>query len=218
MLHIGASLTKEEVQKLKGALKECYIKTFEEIHSSPTSRAKLKETSLHLLGDGKQSSQDITYEQLSEIIVNENEHTRIALIGETGVGKTTLLAKIAHDWAKGRCFKTVDLLLLIHLRESKKCSCIGDVVMQQSPLTLNGRRINDYLETKELKTILLFDGLEEYNGNISKHDPGDATMSALRGEVLPKTTVLITTQPRRSAQITDNAPLNRIYTTIRIER
>ena len=97
-------MTKEEVQKLKSALKECYIKTFEEIHSSPTSRAKLKETSLHLLGDGKQSLQDITYEQLTQIIVNENEHTRIALIGETGVGKTTLLAKIAHDWAKGICF------------------------------------------------------------------------------------------------------------------
>ena len=38
---------------------------------------------------------------LFKIFENENEKARIAFLGEAGVGKTTLLAKITHDWAMG---------------------------------------------------------------------------------------------------------------------
>ena len=66
--------------------------------------------------------------------------------------------------------------------------------------------------------MLLFDSIEEYTGNISEHDPDDVTVGVLRGQVLQRTPVLITTQTRRAAQITENVLLNKIYIKIRIER
>ena len=58
--------------------------------------------------------ESIKYE---EVFSNLSSGARLIIEGRPGSGKTTLVHKISHDWAKGELkFNHCKLLLLIHLR------------------------------------------------------------------------------------------------------
>ena len=99
---------------------------FKEIKTSPLNEQSLRDldqiyVNLLLLNDScNREIEPMDYEKLLEMITDEKEKSRILLIGEAGVGKTTLLSKLAHDWATGKCLADIDLLLFDNLRQSRR--------------------------------------------------------------------------------------------------
>ena len=100
-----------------------YRKLFSKTKTSPLdakSYRKLDQIYVNLSmlqGMGRDSKPDITYEHVFQILANEETITRIAFLGEAGVGKTTLLSKIAYDWAMDKHLIDVELLFFVPLRE-----------------------------------------------------------------------------------------------------
>ena len=124
-------MTPEEVNTFKEELKTFYRIEFDEIKTSPLdplSLRKLEHIYVHLvlLGEGTYEM-PVEYDELFTIFENRNEKTRIALFGEAGVGKTTLLAKIAYDWAIGNRLHDVDLLFYVRLREIGNCGYFAEI-------------------------------------------------------------------------------------------
>ena len=208
----GSRLTVDNIRKLSEILKKFYRDTFKEIQTSPLdpeSTKKFEQVYVNLLllsENGYDDEEHIDYENIFEILTNRKDKSRIIFLGEAGVGKTTLLAKIAYDWAKGRRLQNIDVLLYIPLREFQKSSYFGDIIKSYvsqtgEKLNLRTNKIDNYVKNNRGNVMLLLDGFDEYCGDIMKPDPSNALVGTLRGDELDKTPVIVTTRPWRADQL-----------------
>lgn len=146
--------------------------------------------------------------------------------GVPGIGKTTLVQKIIHDWATGTIYPYFQFVFSFKFRDLNSIS---------SKVTLKDLIINSYphLETilEELwknPTVLLFifDGFDEFNGFIDFTDRGEVTKpkhicydpeclcevpdivySLIQRKLLPGCSVLLTTRPA-SLNLLEQANIN----------
>ena len=167
---LGQLMTATEVNDLKEELKTFYRIEFNEIKTSPLdplSLRKLEHIYVHLVLLGEETytrPKPVEYDELFKIFENKKEKTRIAFLGEAGVGKTTLLAKITHDWAMGNRLQDVDLLFYVRLREIEKCRYFAEIprTFLSDGLNLSNTKLDEYMRTHQRKIMFLLDGLDEY--------------------------------------------------------
>ena len=222
---LGQLMTATEVNTLKEELKTFYRIEFNEIKTSPLdplSLRKLDHIYVHLLLLGEETYErpkQVEYDELFEIFENESEKARIAFLGEAGVGKTTLLAKIAHDWAMGSRLHDVDLLFYVHLREIENCAHFAEIprTFLSDGLNLSNTKLNEYLRTHQRKIVFLLDGLDEYKGDIKQATPNDDLIQIMRGDKFKRAPVIVTTRPWRAEQITSVEQINKKYKRMRVE-
>ena len=221
----GHSMTPEEVVTLKEELKTFYQIEFEEIKTSPLdplSLRKLEHIYVHLVLLGERSyemHQPVEYDELFKIFENENEKARIAFLGEAGVGKTTLLAKIAYDWAMGNRLHDVDLLFYVRLREIENCPHFAEIprIFLSDGLNLSNTNLDDYMKTHQRNIMFLLDGLDEYKGDIKLATPNDDLIQIMRGDKFKRAPVIVTTRPWRAEQITSIESINKKYRRMLVE-
>ena len=139
---------------------------------------------------------------------------KILAVGRPGIGKTVLTEKIMRDWAKGvdevyrgkiafyfkfRWFNAKDpigMTLKMFLRYGTELS------------NEKFQRIYEYITTHPKSAFLIFDGLDEFNGNAECLDllppPNDPNIcmsgislfvKLISGRLLPGATVLVTSRP-----------------------
>ena len=222
---LGQSMTSKEVYTLKEELKTFYRIEFDEIKTSPLdplSLRKLEHIYVHLvlLGEGTyEMPQPVHYDELFKIFEHGNGKTRIAFLGEAGVGKTTLLAKIAHDWATGKRLYDVDLLFYVRLREIENCVHFAEIprTFISDGLNLSNTKLDEYMRTHQRNIMFLLDGLDEYKGDIKLATPNDDLIQIMRGDKFKRAPVIVTTRPWRAEQITSVERINKKYRRIRVE-
>ena len=218
-------MTATEVNTLKEELKTFYRIEFDKIKTSPLDPQSLRKlehiyVQLVLLGEGTYGRpKPVEYDGLFEIFENENDKTRIAFLGEAGVGKTTLLAKIAHDWAMGNRLQDVDLLFYVRLREIENCTYIAEILRTflSDGLNLSDTKLDEYMRTHQRNIMFLLDGLDEYKGNIKLASQSDDLLQIMRGDKFKRAPVIVTTRPWRAEQITSIDTINKMYRRIRVE-
>ena len=148
----------------------------------------------------------------------EDTIPRFAFVGEAGVGKTTLLNKIALDWALDKHLTKIDLLLFVPLRELENCTVLGDIldIYVSRGIDLNRSKVEEYVRSYPKKVMLLLDGLDEYDGNIREADPTNKMIGILRGDELKQSPVIVTTRPWRAIQITTTPTIDLRYSRIEV--
>ncbi|XP_030834753.1 NACHT, LRR and PYD domains-containing protein 3 [Strongylocentrotus purpuratus] len=212
-----------EMMKLREQLKRRYRKKFGQIKTSPVdsqSRTLLQHIYVSLvlmLGLEGEKEEPIDYDGLFKFIKTDTPTgfvTRLAFIGEAGVGKSTLFAKIALDWAEGKILQEINLLFLESFREIKESEFFGDTVMAHFPddLEIEGEQVDAYVRKNPRKVLILLDGLDEGHIDIKKPDSNDAIVSIVRGERFIDTPVVITTRPFGADQIKSTMTINDHYT------
>ena len=163
-------------------------------------------------------SSELTMENLLELLTNGIK-SRILCEGEAGVGKTTLLAKIAHGWASGTCLQEIDLLFWVPLRELEQSEYF-DTIPQRYLMDLfdiQPGRLDEFIRSNQRRAIILLDGLDEYKGDVNDAQSRTAVTLVMRGEKFTRTPVLVTTRPWRSDQIIADDVISKFYTHVRIE-
>ena len=217
-------LSDEEAQKLRSKLKNFYIALYEKIATCPldqNSLQDLKDVFVELvLLDDKNSEQEICYEEFLNMLKNTQDHFRMALIGEAGVGKTTLLAKIAHDWATDNNDLThIQFLFMGALRDAKDSSYFHDILLKypSTDIQFEEEKINNYIEMKGENVLFLLDGLDEYSGDITEEDSNNYSSALLRGDKFPRSKVVVTTRPWRADQITSVQSISDKYVRILVK-
>eukprot|EP00057_Strongylocentrotus_purpuratus_P028950 XP_011683424.1 PREDICTED: uncharacterized protein LOC105447277 [Strongylocentrotus purpuratus] len=218
----------DKVQRLREKLQDRYIEEFSEVKVSPMdpeSRTWLQHIYVSLilmLGCRGDQQKEIRYEDLFSFIQNKTKKgfiTRLAFLGEAGVGKSTLFAKIALDWATGKCLQDITLLFHESFRDIEDSPFFGDIVMNHFPddTEINGESIDKYIKENQRKVLILLDGLDEAKIDITCPNRKLAIVSIARRERFIDTSVLISSRPFGADQIKSIPKIHDKYSYILIE-
>ena len=213
-----------DIGNISIALKAFYRDKFSTTRTSPLDDKSIKKleeiyVNLSLLtGKRKDQREDIAYESVIGGLTNAENIARIAFVGEAGVGKTTLLQKMAYDWAHCRHLRDVTLLLFVPLREMENGSSLRDIlqIYVSHGIGLYCKKVEDFIRSDPKKVMFLLDGLDEYNGQLRDPDPTSTLVSIMRGDKMKHSPVVITTRPWRAEQITSTPKLELRYSLVTV--
>ena len=135
---------------------------------------------------------------------------RILVQGQTGIGKSTFVKKLAVDWAElddtttedkqKDILKTFELLVVVNLKEVSKCQSLKDVISRSSIFAREEKYLTDsllnYIINNQDKVLLVFDGYDEY-GCGSNSD----IYEIFSGNELRNCCVLITTRISKADEL-----------------
>ena len=172
-------------------------------------------TNMVLLEGGEEKPLD--YNDLLNLEINGGPALRVMVQGEAGAGKTTLCAKIAWDWINGmEHLKQYEMLLVAPLRESEDLT-LGEVAKAylSDSNTVQADQLNEYILSNPSKVFTIFDGLDEFKGDIRYSSDKDI-VKIIRSERMKSCLVLVTSRPWKADEIKLDNKLN-VYTFLRIE-
>ncbi|XP_072891327.1 NACHT, LRR and PYD domains-containing protein 3-like [Hemitrygon akajei] len=134
--------------------------------------------------------------------------------GVPGIGKTTMVQRIVHDWATGTIFQQFQFVFSFKFRDLNSINCrinMRELILDQYPYF--GNILREVWKKPE-GLLFIFDGLDEFKHRIDfadyrrdtepKHqcpDPewwcevSDIVYSLIQGKLLPGCSVLVTTRP-----------------------
>ena len=166
----------------------------------------------------RKQKQHLPDDEFRKLIQPGQPPYRILLVGEAGVGKTTFLAKLANDWMTGEDFKDIKLLFRIPLREAERTDQFGIIVQKYlSDATIYGKRLDEYVRTHQSKVMLLLDGLDEFEGDITGVGENNVLAQIMGGNKFKECVVVITTRPWRADKFLNNPKLEEKFTFVTVE-
>ena len=166
----------------------------------------------------RKQKQHLPDEEFRKLIQPGQPPYRILLVGEAGVGKTTFLAKLSNDWMTGVDFKDIEILFRIPLREAERTDQFGNIVQKYlSDATIYGERLDEYVRTHQSKVMLLLDGLDEFEGDITGVSENNVLAQIMGGVKFKECVVVITTRPWRVDKILNNPKLEEKFTFVTVE-
>ncbi|XP_055486829.1 NACHT, LRR and PYD domains-containing protein 3-like [Leucoraja erinacea] len=137
-----------------------------------------------------------------------------SVAGVPGIGKTTMVQKIVHDWATGKIYEHFPFVFSFKFRDLNTINCrvnLRELILEQYPYFKN--ILGEVWKNPE-GLLFIFDGLDEFKGRIDfadsqrdtepKHqcpDPewwcevSDIVYSLIQHKLLPGCSVLVTTRP-----------------------
>ena len=135
---------------------------------------------------------------------------RILVQGQTGIGKSTFVKKLAVDWAElddattgdkqKDILKKFELLVVVNLKEVSKCQSLKDVISRSSIFARKDKHLTDsllnYISNNEDKVLLVFDGYDEYRCGSNSE-----IYEVFKGNELRKCRVLITTRLAKADEL-----------------
>ncbi|XP_030851678.1 uncharacterized protein LOC105446752 [Strongylocentrotus purpuratus] len=199
-------LTKEQVDQCAQDFKTFYRTRLCKIRTDPLDFNSILEferiyTNLVLLRNemGTTRQMPLDYAELLTTKVNGVFPKRLMVEGEGGAGKTTFCSKMAWDWAeRTKEFEEFDWVLVIPFRNTKEGQTVGDIAKTYLPdsNTVQPRQIDKYILSAPTKVFIIFDGLDEYEGDILKESSDIAKI--LRSEKFVECRVVVTTRPWRA--------------------
>ena len=166
----------------------------------------------------RKQKQHLPDDEFRKLIQPGQPPYRVLLVGEAGVGKTTFLAKLASDWIKSNDFEDIELLFRIPLREAERTNQFGNIVQKYlSDATIYGERLDEYVRTHQSKVMLLLDGLDEFEGDITGVSENNVLAQIMGGDKFKECVVVITTRPWRADKILNNSKLEGKFTFVTVE-
>ncbi|XP_041466538.1 uncharacterized protein LOC121417044 [Lytechinus variegatus] len=157
-------------------------------------------------------------EKIFSAEVNGRFPSRILISAPAGRGKTTAVAKMAHDWVnreEGSGLEDLPLLFVVKFRNTSQSTSIGEAIISQllsdvKDLTPEG--MEEFIRQHQGICHIILDGLDEYAGIFSSSN----IMNILRWEMFQQCRVLVTTRPHLE-NVFSQGDLPRVYTKMEIE-
>uniref|UniRef100_A0A4W3HE94 NACHT domain-containing protein n=1 Tax=Callorhinchus milii TaxID=7868 RepID=A0A4W3HE94_CALMI len=140
--------------------------------------------------------------------------TSAVVSGVAGIGKTTMVQKIVHDWATGKIYPHFHFVFIFKFRDLNRLNCritLNRLITEQYPYL---RGDLDELWKHPERLLFIFDGLDEFRGSIDFADIrrdtepqrrcthpefrcklSDIVYSLIQKKLLPGCSVLVTSRP-----------------------
>ena len=137
--------------------------------------------------------------QETEIFVPRDSMKFVVLEGAPGIGKSTFAWELCRQWALGNILTDFRLVVLLRLREIgvQIAQNITDLLYHNDIFLRNA--ISCIVQESEGQdTLLILDGFDEFPSNLRI---SSLVSLIIRGSVLPKATLLVTSRPSARVQL-----------------
>ena len=155
-----------------------------------------------LQGNVKQvlhSSKEISIEQILEPVKGQNKPRLVLIEGAPGIGKSTLAWELCRKWEELSCMQQYSLVVLLRLREEKV-----QQISEVSHLFISYENkhkkslVEEVSESQGSGVLFILDGFDELPKTLQKEG---FLLDLIKGNVLPASTVLVTSRPSATAQL-----------------
>ncbi|XP_072016974.1 uncharacterized protein [Amphiura filiformis] len=149
------------------------------------------------------------YDELFSLKKNKGKDKRVLRVllkGEAGSGKTTLVGKIAFDWAQGikanrnPSLGKFDLLFSLKMRDFDQDMSLVDAIFDQllpSDSKVSRRGLERHIVENAEKVAVILDGADEFSGRIEKSPQGNLVMDVVCNKMLCNSCVVVTSRPHK---------------------
>ena len=155
-----------------------------------------------LLGNVNQVLKNRKEISIEQILVPDKGQNKLRLVlmeGAPGIGKSMLAWELCRKWEEFSCMKQYSLVVLLRLREEKVQS-ISEV--SQLFLSYESKHkkslVEEVSESQGSGVLFILDGFDELPKTLQKES---FLLDLIRGDVLPASTVLVTSRPSATAQL-----------------
>ena len=141
----------------------------------------------------KKKKTPLTKDQIT-VLPNGTTARRVLIEGAPGIGKTTLLWQLCHQWADGELLQQWELVILVQLRDetTRTAQCLSDLLYH--PDDNISKAVCSIVERREGENLLLlFDGYDELSDD---QRTNSIFLKILRqSRFLRKATVIVSSRP-----------------------
>ena len=154
--------------------------------------------------------------------VDGSRPTHILLLGAAGYGKTTTLAKLAHDWAQKEdspLAKEFLFVFLLQFRGTHQDISLGEVICTQllyDLIAVTPAGIEQFIRANANHCGFLLDGYDEFSGTIACKGAKSTFVKLAACEDFPGSRVLVSTRQYRQADF-ETEKLITMYATMELE-
>ena len=155
-----------------------------------------------LRGNVKQvlhSRREISIEQILEPVKGQNKQRLVLMEGAPGIGKSTLAWELCRKWEELSCMQQYSLVVLLRLRE-QRVQQISEVSQLFISYESKHKKslVEEVSESQGSGVLFILDGFDELPKALQKEG---FLLDLIRGDVLPASTVLVTSRPSATAQL-----------------
>ncbi|XP_038066743.1 protein NLRC5-like [Patiria miniata] len=143
-----------------------------------------------------------SHEDMFKLEYEDGKPVRFILLsGIAGSGKTTIVSKIATDWAEqkpGSPLSEFTFLMALSMRELQGVSDLTEAIYDQilaDDTKLDRQSLTNYLSSHAEKILVVLDGADEYDKEGSQLPSEGFITDIIRNKILRGCTVLVTTRP-----------------------
>ncbi len=142
-----------------------------------------------------------SYEDIFHLKTREgNPIKRIVFSGSAGLGKTTLIDKIAYDWAMGKSeiLKRFELVFVLKMRALEQTSELIDAIFEQlldHDSINNADDLKTFIDKNQDKVLILLDGFDEFQTTTLNKSSFGSTLKTLNRKQCKKCWVAVTSRP-----------------------
>ena len=193
--------------------------TFDDLHT----RVTLHHTRIG--ARGKKTWKEELKGSINDIFTTKVEGqfpTRILLLGEAGRGKTTAVAKLAHDWAmkaEKSPLRDVPLVFLVKFRDTDQTWSLGEAIVSGPLAHLKGvkaEEIEKFIIENEEDCFILLDGYDEFSGSMKSLDSMTSLFELLLFQRFTKCRILVTCRPYLANHF-EMRDLSKVYAKMEVE-
>ena len=146
----------------------------------------------------------VSIEQILEPVKGQKKPRLVLMEGAPGIGKSTLAWELCRKWEELSCMQQYSLVVLLRLRE-QRVQQISEV--SQFFISYESKHkkslVEEVSESQGSGVLFILDGFDELHKTLQKES---VLLDLIRGDVLPVSTVLVTSRPSATAELLSCSP------------
>ena len=146
----------------------------------------------------------ISIEQILEPVKGQKELRLVLIEGAPGIGKSTLAWELCRKWEELSCMQQYSLVVLLRLREQRvqRISEVSHLFISYESKHKKSL-VEEVLESQGSGVLFILDGFDELPKTLQKEN---FLFDLIRHDVLPASTVLVTSRPSATAELLSYSP------------
>ena len=142
---------------------------------------------------------EIYINQILEPVKGQNKPRLVLMEGAPGIGKSTLAWELCRKWEELSCMQQYSLVVLLRLREQRvqQISEVSHLFISYESKHKKSL-VEEVSESQGSGVLFILDGFDELPKTLQKEG---FLLDLIRGNVLPASTVLVTSRPSATAQL-----------------